>query len=136
MATTVAKILGVLYVAIGVAGLVVGEDADRYHNLLHLLTGLLALSVGFAASPSGARRFCLAVGTAYLAFGAIGIVLGSAAMDRELDIGLMRVSMGDHVHHAVLGTIMLAGGIFTTGQASRSGARSIRHTQAAARPEE
>jgi hypothetical protein len=44
--------------------------------------------------------------------------------------------MGDHVHHAVLGTIMLAGGIFTTGQASRSGARSIRHTQAAARPEE
>ncbi len=129
MAKTVSKIVGVLYVVAGIAGLVVGEDADRYHNLLHLVTGLIALYFGFAASLSGATRFCLAFGVAYLAFGILGIVMGNPAMDRMWDLGLISVSMGDHVHHMVLGTVILAGGIITRVGGSQDRRSSIRHGQ-------
>ncbi len=119
MAKLVSKILGVLYVVAGVAGLVLGGDANRYHNLLHLVTGLIALYFGFAGSRSGAKVFCLAFGVAYLGFGILGFVMGNPAMNRMWDIGLMSVSMGDHVHHIVLGTTILAGGIFTKGDGSQ-----------------
>lgn len=36
MAKTVSKVLGVVYVVVGVAGLVVGEDADRPAGWRHL----------------------------------------------------------------------------------------------------
>jgi hypothetical protein len=48
-----------------------------------------------------------------LAFGILGIVMGNPAMDRLWDIGLMSLSLGDHIHHLVLGTIMLTTRIFT-----------------------
>jgi hypothetical protein len=131
MAKLVSKILGVLYVVVGLAGLVLGDDADRYHNLLHFGTGLFALYFGFAASLSGAKSFCLAFGAAYLAFGMLGFAMGNPAMGRMWDLGLMSVSTGDHVHHMVLGTIILAGGIFTKGSGSQSPTSSIRHGQSA-----
>jgi hypothetical protein len=131
MAKTVGKIVGVLYLVVGLAGLVVGEDADRFHNLLHLVTGLIALYFGLAASLSGARSFCLTFGVAYLAFGILGIAMGNSAMGRLWDVGLVSVSMGDHVHHTVLGTIILAGGIFTKGRGSDNRTSSIRHGQSA-----
>jgi hypothetical protein len=125
MAKLVSKILGVLYVVAGVAGLVLGGDANRYHNLLHLVSGLVALYFGFAASLSAAKRFCLAFGGAYLALGMLGFALGNPAMDRMWDLGLMSLGMGDHVHHMVLGTIVLAGGIFTKGSDSPDRAISV-----------
>jgi hypothetical protein len=126
MAKPVSKILGVLYFVAGLAGLVLGDDADRYHNLLHLVTGLTALYFGFAASLSEAKSFCLAFGVAYLAFGILGIALGNPAMDRMWDLGLMSLERGDHVHHMVLGTIILAGGIFTKGSGSQNPVDSAR----------
>jgi hypothetical protein len=125
MAKLVSKVLGVLYVVAGGAGLVLGGDADRYHNVLHLVTGLVALSFGFAASPSGAKRFCLAVGGAYLALGMLGFAVGDPAMDRLWDLGLMHLGTGDHVHHMVLGTIVLAGGLFTRRGGVQSRASSV-----------
>ena len=126
MATLVSKILGVLYVVVGVAGLALGDDADRYHNLLHLGTGLFALYAGFVASLSAAKRFCLVFGAAYLAFGMLGFAMGDPGMSRMWDLGLMSVSTGDHVHHMTLGTIILAGGIFTKVGGSQNRASSVR----------
>ncbi len=131
MAKLVSKIFGVLYFVIGLVGLVVGEDADRYHNLLHFATGLIALYFGSAASLSGAKSFCLAFGVAYLAFGILGIAMGNAAMGRMWDLGLMSVSVGDHVHHTVLGAIILAGGIFTKEGGPQNQTSSIRRGQSA-----
>jgi hypothetical protein len=119
MAKIVCKILGVLYFVAVLAGLALGDEADRYNNVLHLVTGLIALNFGFASSRSGAKVFCLTFGVAYLGFGILGFVMGNPAMNRMWDIGLMSVSMGDHVHHIVLGTIILAGGIFTKGDGSQ-----------------
>ncbi len=119
LAKIVCKIIGVLYFVAGLAGLALGDEADRYHNLLHLVTGLIALYFGFAGSLSGAKVFCLAFGAAYLGFGILGFVMGNPAMARMWDIGLISVSMGDHIHHIVLGTIILAGGVFTKGGGSQ-----------------
>ena len=131
MAELVSKVLGVLYVVTGGAGLVLGGDANRYHNVLHLVTGLVALSFGFAASRSGAKRFCLAVGGAYLALGMLGFAVGNPAMDRLWVLGLMSLGTGDHVHHMVLGTIVLAGAIFTKRGGVQSRTGSIRRGQPA-----
>jgi Domain of unknown function (DUF4383) len=131
MAKIVARVIGALYVVAGLAGLVVGDDTDRYHNLLHLVTGLIALYVGFVASLSAAKVFCLAFGVAYLAFGILGITIGNPETDRLWDLGLISVSMGDHVHHTVLGAIMLAGGLLTKGGDPQNRTGAIPHAQSA-----
>jgi hypothetical protein len=97
------KFLGVLFFVAGLAGFAFGEEADWYHNLLHFLTGLIALHFGF----------CLVFGVGYQAFGMLGIALGDQAMNRLWDVGLARLSLGDHVFHVVLGMIILAGGLFS-----------------------
>ena len=108
MATITSRVVGVLYVVFGLAGFALGDEADRYHNLLHLATGVVGVYVG---STSGARGFCLTFGAGYLAFGVLGFTIGNPSMEYLLDIGLFSVSMPDHVHHLLLGTVILAGGM-------------------------
>jgi uncharacterized protein DUF4383 len=122
LATMVCRILGVAFVSIGLAVFVVGSEADRYHNVLHFGTGLIALYFGLAGSPSAARRFSLAFGGGYLAFGILGTLVGDPAMDRMWQVGPLHLTLGDHVFHIVLGTIILAGGIFTRPVPRQSGA--------------
>ena len=110
MAKITSKVIGVLYVVFGAAGLTLGDEADRYHNVLHLTTGILGVYVGFGASVAGARAYCLAFGTGYLAFGALGFVLGDRSLDYLLDVGLFSVGTFDHIHHMLLGTLILVGG--------------------------
>jgi len=111
MATITSKVIGVLYLALGLAGFALGDEADRYHNLLHLATGLVGVFSGFVGSPSMARGFCLAFGAGYLAFGVLGFVVGDASRAYLWDVGLLSVSMPDHIHHLLLGTVILAGGV-------------------------
>jgi hypothetical protein len=54
MAKITSRVIGVLYVLFGAAGFVLGDEADLYHNLLHLATGILGVYVGFVGSLSGA----------------------------------------------------------------------------------
>lgn len=111
MATITSRVVGVLYVVFGLAGFALGDEADRYHNLLHLATGVVGVYVGFVESTSGARGFCLTFGAGYLAFGVLGFTIGNPSMEYLLDIGLFSVSMPDHIHHLLLGTVILAGGM-------------------------
>jgi hypothetical protein len=113
IAKIVCQILGVLFFVSGLGAFVFGEDVDWYHNLLHFVTGLIALYFGFAGSLSAAKGFCLAFGVGYLAFGILGIAMGNPAINRLWEVGSMRLSLGDHIFHIVLGSIILAGGIFT-----------------------
>ena len=111
MTKLLCKVVGVFYVVIGLAGLVFAGEADRAHNTLHFLSGLFALYGGFVASREWAARICLIFGGGYLAFGALGIASGDPAADRMWDIGILRVGAGDHIHHLVLGSIVLAAGL-------------------------
>ena len=117
MAKTVCKILGVVFLLVGVAGFaaptLMGFHLGPGHNLVHILSGVIALYLGFAGSLSAAKTFCLIFGIVYLGLGLIGIVMGDPSMDRMLTIGPLEFGMRDHGLHILLGVVFLAGGLFT-----------------------
>ncbi|MEK6279232.1 MAG: DUF4383 domain-containing protein [Acidobacteriota bacterium] len=117
MAKTVCKILGVVFLLIGIAGFVaptlMGFHLSPAHNLVHLLSGAIALYLGFSGSLSAAKTFCLVFGVVYLGLGILGMVMGDPAMDRMWHLGPLALGMTDHGLHIILGAVFLAGGLFT-----------------------
>jgi len=118
MAKTVCKILGVVFLLVGICGFfaphLLGAHLTPAHNLVHLVSGALALYFGFAGSLSGAKGFCLVFGVLYLALGFLGLfVLGDPANDRMWTFGPLVLGRVDHLIHILLGLIFLAGGMLT-----------------------
>jgi hypothetical protein len=119
MAKTVCKILGVVFILVGLVGFVspgfLGTHLSTTHNLVHLISGAVALYFGFAATLSAARLFCIVFGVVYGLLGICGFLLGSGP-DRMFEalasIGLHLGTM-DHVVHILLGVVFLAGGFLT-----------------------
>src|SRR5437588_10754193 len=80
MAKTVCKILGLIFVIVGIAGIfshnLLGAHLNMAHNMVHIVSGVIALYFGFSGSPGGARAFCLIFGVVYLLLGICGFLLG------------------------------------------------------------
>ena len=116
MAKTVCKILGVDFLLVGVVGFasptLLGAHLTPPHNVVHILSGVVALYFGFAGSLSGAKAFCLVFGVVYLALGVLGLALGHPP-DRTWMLGPLHFGTADHGIHCLLGIIFLAGGLFT-----------------------
>ena len=116
MAKTVCKILGFLFLLVGLLGFVapnaLGAHLTPAHNIVHIVSGVIALYFGFAGTLSGARGFCLVFGIVYLALGIFGMVMG---MDpgKMWHVGPLVLGTADHGIHLLLGAIFLAGGLFT-----------------------
>jgi hypothetical protein len=118
MAKTVCKLLGVIFLIVGICGFLkpdlLGAHLTPPQNLVHLVSGAIALYFGFAGSLSGAKSFCLVFGIVYLALGFLGqFVLGDPAMDRMWHVGPLVLAKMDHFIHILLGVIFLAGGLLT-----------------------
>lgn len=119
MAKTVCKILGVVFILVGLIGFVspgfLGTHLSLTHNLVHLISGAVALYFGFSATLSAARLFCIVFGVVYGLLGICGFLLGGEP-DRMWEllapIGLHLGTM-DHVVHILLGVVFLAGGFLT-----------------------
>jgi len=114
MAKTVCKILGVIFVIVGIAGFaaptLLGAHLTMPHNLVHIVSGALALYFGFAGSAGAARGFCIIFGIVYLLLGIVGWFMGTGA-DHMFAIGtLLMLGKVDHIIHILLGVIFLAGG--------------------------
>ena len=112
MAKTVAKIMGLVLLLVGVLGFThvldpLGAHLSPAHNLVHILTGVISLYFGFAGSLSGAKGFCIIFGLVYLLLGILGLAIG------ELHIGPLMLGKVDHGIHLIVGAIFLAGGLFT-----------------------
>ena len=112
MAKTLAKIMGVVLLLVGVLGFThvldsLGAHLSPAHNLVHILTAVIALYFGFAGSLSGAKGFCIIFGLVYLLLGILGLAMG------ELHIGPLMLGKVDHGIHLIVGAIFLAGGLFT-----------------------
>lgn len=117
MAKTVCKVLGVVFLLVGVAGFaapnLLGAHLTTAHNLVHIVSGIVALYFGFAGTMSGAKTFALAFGVVYLALGILGLALGVGA-DRMWNVaGILHLGTSDHGIHVLLGIVFLAGGLFT-----------------------
>jgi hypothetical protein len=116
MAKTVCKILGVVFLLVGVLGFakadLLGAHLSPAHNIVHLVSGVIALYFGFAGTLSGAKAFSLVFGVVYMALGILGMAMGTGA-DRMLMLGPLHFGQADHGIHILLGVIFLAGGLFT-----------------------
>ena len=116
MAKTVCKILGVVFLLVGVLGFaksdLLGAHLTTPHNVVHLVSGVLALYFGFAGTLSAAKAFSLVFGVVYLALGILGMAIGTGA-DRMWMLGPLHFGQADHGIHILLGVIFLAGGLFT-----------------------
>lgn len=117
MAKTVCKILGVVFLLVGVCGFaaphLLGAHLTPVHNLVHIVSGVIALYFGFAGSLAGAKGFSLVFGVVYLALGILGLVMGDPNNMRMWHVGPLELGMADHGIHIVLGVLFLAGGLFT-----------------------
>ena len=115
MAKTVAKILGVVLLLVGVLGFTHVLDslgahigpAYAAHNLIHVVSGVIALYFGFAGTLGGAKTFCIIFGLVYLLLGIAGLGMG------VIHIGPLMFGKVDHGIHLVVGALFLAGGLFT-----------------------
>lgn len=117
MAKTICKVLGLVFLLVGLLGFThvldaLGAHLTPAHNMVHIVSGVIALYFGFAGSLSGARGFCLVFGVLYLALGIFGMVLG-VDPGKMWHVGPLVLGTADHGIHLILGAIFLAGGLFT-----------------------
>src|SRR6476619_4422648 len=112
MAKTVCKLLGVVFLLVGLCGFVaptlLGAHLSPIHNVVHIVSGAIALYLGFAGTLSAAKIFCLVFGVVYLGLGVLGFVLGTGAESMWM-VGPLHFGRIDHGIHALLGLIFLAG---------------------------
>jgi len=117
MAKTVAKILGLVLLLVGVLGFTtvlkpLGAHLNPAHNAVHIVSGVIALYFGFAATMSAARAFDLLFGAVYLLLGVCGYLLGAGNM-HTLHLGPLELGNMDHMIHIALGALFLLGGLMT-----------------------
>lgn len=123
MAKTICRILGVVFILVGLAGFalpnLLGMHLSPAHNLIHLVSGAVALYFGYAASYGAARNFCLVFGIIYLLLAVIGFVAPTTLMNLLQARNVPDVGMNmtpDNIVHVVLGVLFLAGGLVRSTQ--------------------
>jgi hypothetical protein len=106
------RVFGGLFVFMGILAIISGTRIEKYHNLLQLIWGALALGASFMGSKV-AGRFCIGSGVFYLTLAILGLLLGNPSMSRAWFIGPMLLHTGDHIYHLVLGSIFLSMGLLS-----------------------
>ncbi|MCA1815871.1 MAG: DUF4383 domain-containing protein [Acidobacteria bacterium] len=124
MAKTIATLLGVVFILVGIIGFVsptfLGTHLSMTHNIVHIVSGAISLYFGLAGSLGGARMFCIVFGVVYALLGICGFLLGTGP-DRMFEalaaLGLHLGTM-DHIVHILLGVVYLIGGLATRAAAA------------------
>jgi hypothetical protein len=136
MAKTICKLLGVVFLLVGIVGFIapnfLGTHLSMAHNLVHILSGIIALYFGFAGSLSAARGFALAFGAVYLLLGIVGFIMGSPGASTIANMtmedgrlwkvipGTLELGTADHAVHILLGIVFLAGALMTKSDVARA----------------
>jgi len=117
MPKTIATILGIGFLLVGIVGFIapdiMGMHLNPAHNLIHLLSGVLALYFGVAGTYSAARAFCITFGLVYAGLGVLGFLVGNPGPERILTVIPDKLILGrmDHIVHIVLGALFILGGL-------------------------
>lgn len=114
--------LGIFFVLTGLGGVVMpgmlGMHLSFAHNLIHLLSGALAIWVGYSDDPRKAYSFAITFGVVYGLLGVAGFMLGSPGYPgvghMEADQNLLRVipnvlefGTSDHTVHGIISAAFL-----------------------------
>jgi hypothetical protein len=83
-------------------------DVNGWHNILHILTGVLGL-LAFGAGTYAARQYALAVGVVYIVIAIWGFIVGSG----DQILGIVPVNTEDNVLHLLIGVTGLLAGLAT-----------------------
>jgi hypothetical protein len=135
MAKKICLLVGIVFIVVGLAGFalpnLLGTHLSLAHNLIHLVSGAVAIYFGTAGSLSAARSFCILFGIVYGLLGVAGFLLGAPGtptmngMTMAADAHLFKVIPGqlelgtmDHAIHILLGALFLIGGFGTRKEAA------------------
>jgi hypothetical protein len=133
MAKTICTLLGVVFLLVGLLGFVAPGAVSNLtfthltpaHNIVHLLSGAVALYLGLKGTLAAAKLFCLVFGAVYLLLGVVGYLGGGShtpsagvpgpASDNMLRVlpGSLELGSGDHGVHILLGLVFLIGALMT-----------------------
>ena len=135
MARLTCKILGLALIAVGVLGFaapsIMGMHLGAAHSLIHLVSGAIALILGWRGSYGAVRGFAIVFGLVYGLLGAAGFLLGAPAdpsmsMPGPWDPRMLRVVPGvlelgsrDHLIHVALGVLFLLGALVAREERSK-----------------
>jgi hypothetical protein len=110
-----AKLFGIVFILIGILGFVPGIttdghllgvfEVDTLHNVIHLLTGILAWFA--AASLSNSKLFFKVFGVVYLLVTILGFTQGGSIL------GLFMTNMADNILHLVITGVALWAGFMS-----------------------
>ena len=122
----VARLLGIVFLLVGILGFVPGITTNLYdgldfagdgseaellgifqvsvlHNIIHLLFGVAGLAL--ANTASGARTYLIGGGALYLVLWLLGLIGG---------LDWVPTNTADHWLHLVLGVVMIGAGVVLT----------------------
>ena len=122
----ITNILGVVFILVGLVGFanhhLMGMHLTTLHNILHLVTGVIALYLGIKGTDRAVRMWCRGFGIAYALLGLIGFAFGGDAFTikgfmgqygdnvMKLIPGHLELGRGDHIMHVILGVLFLVAG--------------------------
>ena len=124
MAKTIATLIGVIFLLVGLIGFVMphllGAHLTPAHNVIHLVSGAVSLYLGLKGTLSAARMFGLVFGAVYLLLGVAGFLLGSGEGEKLFKVipGVLEFGQMDHIIHIVIGGLYLVGALMTSGGAA------------------
>lgn len=123
MAKTVATLVGVVFIAVGIIGFFSPNLLDAHlgtaHNVVHLVSGAISLYLGTKGSLAAARQFCIIFGLVYGLLGVVGFLVGTGT-EYMLELPYLALGARDHIIHIVIAVLYLIGGFTTKSGASTS----------------
>ena len=116
MAKTVATLVGIVFILVGIVGFfehnLLGAHLGKLHNGVHLVSGAISLYFGTKGSLGSARQFCIIFGLVYGLLGVVGYLVGTGP-DHMIHLPKLLLGTKDHIIHIVIAALYLIGG-FTT----------------------
>ncbi len=131
-----ALVLGIVFVLVGIIGFLTPMenatgvraifgifDVDTVHNIIHLVTGIIAIAAAFLG---GSRTFNQIFGILYTILGILGLFsflyfpAGTYGTDSGLFLGLTHLNAGDHILHLITGIAAIIVGFFLAGSVTHA----------------
>ena len=126
MTKTILDIMGTVFVVVGIAGFVSpsigGTHLSTAHNVIHIVSGALALWFGLKGTLASARTFSWTFGIVYGLLGVAGMLFGRPGMPSMHDMGsdprlltvipnVLELGRNDHILHIVIGAAFIVAAV-------------------------